>query len=165
MPSVEGGQRIVLARLAPGASHVIDWVPLGLSRERYSVYLLYQYKSTNTDAICRESLSPIDVCVDVGNAWGQLLLGSTSTGAFGLLQVSSSKKTKILFFYLSPLECVGSTFARQHQLQRTRAPAGEQFARLRFMFAQFTCLTSCVCTRRCSSDVSICTFVLVKQVN
>ena len=87
-----GGQRIVLARLAPGASHVIDWVLLGLSRERYSVYLLYQYKSTNTDAICRESLSPIDVCVDVGNAWGQLLLGSTSTGAFGLLQVSNSKE-------------------------------------------------------------------------
>ena len=111
----------MLARLAPGASHVIDWVPLGLSRERYSVYLLYQYKSTNTDAICRESLSPIDVCVDVGNAWGQLLLGSTSTGAFGLLQVSNSPDCA---------SCLLSLLALLHVVALAAAPQVSVFALL-----------------------------------
>ena len=70
------GQHIVIARLslAPGATHITDWVKLDMAA------------GSGNGAGGAE----IDRFMDVGNGWGQLLLASSTAGALGLVQMGES---------------------------------------------------------------------------
>ena len=76
------GQRIVLARLAPGATKILDWVLVDLNASS-------------------ENAGAIDTFVDVGIGWGQVLLASSATGAYALLQVSS-EIVRVLWLHTPP---------------------------------------------------------------
>ena len=90
-----GGQKLVVARLASGASHVTDWQPIDMSSLPASLgEAAAPAAGTGAPAPSpaaptpRASFPCIDMFTDVGIAWGQVLLASSLTGAFGILQVT-----------------------------------------------------------------------------
>ena len=92
-----GAQKLVVARLASGASHVTDWQPIDMSSLPASLgEAAAPAAGTGAPApraaarTPRASFPCIDMFTDVGIAWGQVLLASSLTGAFGILQVTHS---------------------------------------------------------------------------
>jgi len=123
----EGGrQRMVVARLAPDASHVIDWAHLDMSSDVTASQEMSRHVKPNTkpdlhaqsgsslvtaEGPAKAARAPrasepcIDTFVDVGYGWGQLVMGSSKTGALGFLQVSNAS-LRVLWIH-TPLAALG----------------------------------------------------------
>jgi hypothetical protein len=86
-----GAGRTVIARLAPNASRVTDWVILEAGADATAVAPTDSI--TAPPAAAAAAAQPcgncsIDLFTDVGTGWGQLLVANSSTGVFGLVQVT-----------------------------------------------------------------------------